>query len=546
MSERAGMDLGDVLARFGRPTVAGALAEQTGMHIYEPSLTGARGTLVGLGGTGCPRSGRDKRLVLVSGGPGGAGVLAAFAGAEAPVQVYGMSVCIKTCPLCHANAAALRRLLLWTGPSLQGVRKAVGFGDRLGLATPGHVRAVRGTGVVPFFAQQSIREMTRTDRSPEDVMDRATWGVFETGYAEGFGADADHLKTAADVDRCVAVRFSMYTVDPGNHVEDAAASLEGSALEARYQALPWAQLEDTASDARSRYLGRRWELAGGATDSGQLPSGLALRVEDSRAVEFTEEQFLRAAVKYGRAIAHTVGLYRHLCTRLGAGRFELEMSVDETSLPTSGEEHFYIAGELKRLGVRWVGLAPRFVGDFEKGVDYRGDLALFRASFARHVAIARHFGGYKVSIHSGSDKFAIYPIVAELAGDLVHLKTAGTSYLEALRALAGIEPGLFREILAFALERYPQDKATYHVSADPAKVPQPGALADGELAGVLDLFDSRQVLHVTFGSVLTARDEGGRYRFRDRLLSALRTNEEVYYGAVAEHLRKHVAPFSTG
>lgn len=192
------------------------------------------------------------------------------------------------------------------------------------------------------------------------------------------------------------------------------------------------------------------------------------------------------------------------------------------------------------------GLAPRFVGDFEKGVDYKGDLDFFRADFARHVAIARHFGGYKVSIHSGSDKFAIYPIVAELAGDLVHLKTAGTSYLEALRALAGIEPGLFREILAFALDRYPQDKATYHVSADPAKVPQPGALADGELAGVLDLFDSRQVLHVTFGSVLTTRDEGGRYRFRDRLLFALRANEEVYYGAVAEHLRKHVAPFSTG
>jgi hypothetical protein len=521
MSERAGMDLGDILARFGRPAIAGALEQQTGMHIYEASLTGVKGALLGLG-----RTAGDKRLILTSAGSG-LEILAAFAGTEAPVQVYGFSVRIKTCPLCHANAAGLRRTVAWTAPSLQGVKKAVGLGDRLGLATPGHVRAVRDTGVVPFFAQQSIREMTRTERTPEDVMDRATWGVFETGYGEGFGADADHLKTAADADRCVPVRFTMYTIDPSDHVDDAASSLQGSALEDRYQALPWAQLEDTATDARSRYLGRQWSLP------------------DDSTLAFTEEGFLHAAVKYGRAVGHTVGLYRHLCRRLGEGRFELEMSVDETSQPTTPEEHFYIASELKRLAVRWVGLAPRFVGDFEKGVDYKGDLAHFRATFAQHVAIARHFGGYKLSIHSGSDKFAIYPIVAELAGDLVHLKTAGTSYLEALRALARIEPGLFREILAFAFERYAQDKASYHVSADVAKVPRPGDLADGDLAGVLDLFDGRQLLHVTFGSVLTARDEGGRYRFRDRLLASLRANEEAYYAALAEHLGKHIAPFAT-
>jgi hypothetical protein len=194
-----------------------------------------------------------------------------------------------------------------------------------------------------------------------------------------------------------------------------------------------------------------------------------------------------------------------------------------------------VASELKRLGVQWVSLAPRYIGRFEKGVDYIGDLAQFEAEFVKHVAIAHHLGPYKLSLHSGSDKFSIYPIIARHAGELVHLKTAGTSYLEALRAMANINPPLFREILAFAHERYDEDKATYHVSADPAKVPAPAQLADSELAGVLDLFDGRQVLHVTFGSVLD--------QFGQRLKEVLGQHEEAHYATLETHFRKHLTPF---
>jgi hypothetical protein len=217
--------------------------------------------------------------------------------------------------------------------------------------------------------------------------------------------------------------------------------------------------------------------------------------------------------------------------------------VDETATPTSTAEHVFVASELRRLGVEWVSLAPRFIGEFEKGVDYIGDLAEFERAFAQHVAVAQHFGLYRISIHSGSDKFSIYPIAARLAGDLVHLKTAGTSYLEALRAIAKIDPPLFREILGFAVERYPTDRASYHVSADPAKVPTPESLPDDGLAGVLDQFDGREVLHVTFGSVLTA-EAGGRPRFKDRLMQALESNEEVHYETVRAHIEKHVRPFA--
>jgi hypothetical protein len=235
-------------------------------------------------------------------------------------------------------------------------------------------------------------------------------------------------------------------------------------------------------------------------------------------------------------------MYRHIVFRLGERPFDLEVSVDETSSPTTVAEHVYIAGELRRLGVRWVSLAPRFVGRFEKGVDYIGDLGGLSAEFARHAAVSRVFGPYKLSLHSGSDKFSVYPIAARLtdgsaiglAGSLVHVKTAGTSYLEALRATARVDPELFREILALARERYEIDRATYHVSADLAKVAGGDALTDGELPLLLEQFDARQVLHVTFGSVLD--------RFGRRLRETLERNEEIYAAVLEAHFRRHLAP----
>src|SRR5918995_7005297 len=101
-------------------------------------------------------------------------------------------------PMNATNLSALRDLLPWLRPQLLGTRTSAGFGDRLGLATPGHLMALRaaGGGLAPIFAQQSIREMERTGRSPQEVLDDATWGVFAEGWQECFGADAGHLKTA--------------------------------------------------------------------------------------------------------------------------------------------------------------------------------------------------------------------------------------------------------------------------------------------------------------------------------------------------------------
>jgi hypothetical protein len=247
---------------------------------------------------------------------------------------------------------------------------------------------------------------------------------------------------------------------------------------------------------------------------------------------------MRAAVKYGRAVSHVATLYRHLISLRRADEVELEVSVDETDTPTSHAEHLFVARELRRLGVRWASLAPRYVGSFEKGVDYIGDLAGFETDFAGHAAIARALGPYKLSLHSGSDKFSIYGIAADLARGLLHLKTAGTSYLEALRATASIDPGLLREILALAIDRYETDKASYHVSAQLARVPRPETLHDAELPDLLEQFDARQVLHIAFGSVLTSPPLKGR------LFAGLASNEEAYYEVLERHFVRHLTPFA--
>ena len=273
------------------------------------------------------------------------------------------------------NAALLRGRFPWLAPRLLGTATSAGLGDRLGLATPGHVRAMRsaGRGIEPVFAQQSMRELARTGRTPQRVMDDAMWGVFEEGWTSGFGADADHLKEPEDINRALAAGFTLFTIDPGAQVDALATTLSGVGLEHALDALPWAELEDSFAGVRRRFLGR------------PLPC-------EGLTVEFDDITLARAAVKYGRAVAHVATLYRHLVGAAGRRPFELEVSVDETDEPTSHAEHAYLATELARLGVRWVGLAPRFVGRFEKGVDYIGDLEAFERHFAGHAAIARTLG----------------------------------------------------------------------------------------------------------------------------------------------------------
>ena len=428
---------------------------------------------------------------------------------------------LMLCPLTSHNARVLRDKLEWLKPGVIGIKTSVGMGDRLGLATPGHIRALREAGgdIAPIFAQQSIRENSRTGRNPQQVLDDVTWGMFQEGWQGGTGADADHLKTFEDIDSCLEAGYSFFTVDPGDHVDNRTEEGDLNLLSELVGKLP-SEVNPDASGLKDRNF----------------------KIEDLT-IKFDEYTLLKAAVKYGQAVHHVSRMYEHLKSAAGNKPFEFEVSVDETDEPTTLAEHVYFASELKRLGVEWVSLAPRYVGSFEKGVDYIGDLQVFESSIAGHAAIAREFGPYKLSLHSGSDKFSIYPIAMKVTKGLVHLKTAGTSYLEALRTIAKHDPELFREIYIFARERYGVDRLTYHVSAEVARAPQPHKNKD--LSFVLDQFDAREILHVTFGSVLNEKDDHKQPLFYNKLMDCLRTNEDEYASDLARHFVRHITPFLT-
>ena len=488
-----------------------------GVTVLPASLTrldGAQYALV-MAGAG------ERRLAVIA--PPGLAPFNDFQGTASEYQDRSLLLC----PLSERNAAALRRRVGWLRPTPLGLRTSAGLGDRLGLATPGHLQAMRAVGgsLAALPAQQSIREMERTERTPQDVMDDAMWGILGAGWRAGFGADADHLKTTADIDRCLAAGYTFYTFDPGHYVDATAERATPAQLRTLLGELPWPHLEDAPATLAARYLDRPIWC-------------------ESHAIRFDEAALLRAAVKYGHAIAHVVALSRHLATAAAGRPWEVEISVDETDLPTTPAEHVYIATELRRLGVRWISLAPRYIGQFEKAIDYVGDVDAFEADFAVHAAIARSLGPYKLSLHSGSDKFSIYEACTRQTQGLVHLKTAGTSYLEALRTIAGPEPALLRAIYRFARERFEADKATYHISARLDRAPEPATLADRDLPRLLEQDDARQILHVTFGSVLTVRDENGTRRYYGPLMQALRRHGSAYAANLRAHFVRHLAPFA--
>jgi hypothetical protein len=496
--------------RSGKHKLDNLIMNLTGSNLkfYPRSLFVRQGIEYGLAQTA-----GGKQLAVLA--PANSPVLAGFSGDYSELGTRSL----LTGPLSPHNAAALRLRLSFLQPGLLGLSTSAGLGDRLGLATPGHVRAVRSMQgkISPIFAQQSIREMSRTGRTPQQVMDDATWGIFEEGWQAAIGADADHLKTPADIDACLAAGFTFFTIDPGATVDNRAESANLSLLRELSDQLP-KEIQPECSALLDK----------------------TFRIE-SLALQFDEATLLKAAVKYGWAVAHVVQMYQHLAQAAGARPCELEVSVDETDQPTSHADHIYIASELQRLGVHWVSLAPRYPGRFEKGVDYLGDLAEFEANLAGHAAIARHFGPYKLSLHSGSDKFSIYPAAMRQTAGLVHLKTAGTSYLEALRTIAALDPPFFQEIYAFSYQHYETDRASYHVSAELVRAPKPEAIQDG--ARLIEQFDAREILHVTFGSVLTEQDASGKRPFYDRLVSLLQANPEAYAANLQKHFERHLKPF---
>jgi hypothetical protein len=415
-----------------------------------------------------------------------------------------------------------------------GLAPSFGFGDRLGLATPGHLAALqaRGGTIKGVFAQQSIREMTRTQRTAPEVMAAASDALNHAGFGDVWGADADHLKTPADVDLTADAGFVFYTIDPSDHVDTQADDYDQATLEARFN-----QMQDHVSWV-SQYEGK------------------SIAVENGPQITFDAVTVRRAAVKYGQAIAHALDLARYIkqAAQKRNQPFEIELSVDETPQPTTLAEHYIIADQCRSAGVELVSLAPRLIGTLEKGVDYKGDLSALEKSLADHAAIANQLGPYKLSLHSGSDKLSMYHLFARATAGRFHVKTAGTSYLEALRVVTRHDANLFIRIINFSRDHYDTDKATYHVSATVAGVPGPADVG-GDVAKLEQLYlecwddvpagrgftqPGRQILHCTFGSVLTDAQLGPAIR------QILSEHPQTHSEILKEHFARHLEPLLAG
>jgi len=156
----------------------------------------------------------------------------------------------------------------------------------------------------------------------------------------------------------------------------------------------------------------------------------------------------------------------------------------------------------------------------------------------QHADIAATLGPYKLSLHSGSDKFLVYPILTRYAGSLIHVKTAGTSYLEALRVVARQDPVLFRSIAEKSVRVFEQAQATYHLTTDLSRVPNPHELSDEELEPRFlsspESDDARQVMHVAYGDILTHPD------FGPKILSVLSEGSDEYAECLADHFERHL------
>lgn len=470
-----------------------------GFKLYERSLQRAGGTAVAMF-----QEDGVKYLLAIGNGP-------MYEELQGELLEQG-----KRCPLTHENRLVLNKYFPYTVPRAFGKQIATfGLGDRLGLASPGHLKTIAGRDVKPILAQQSIRELNLTGRTYKDVMDAASYAVFQEGYTGGFGADGDHLKLEEDIRMSLELGFTMLTLDCSDKIDNGIEGLSTAETKERYGNLP----EEARVGYETRYLERTFQVG-------------------DQTVAFDREQLMKNVLIYREAIQYMIHIYNSYIRELDR-EIDFEISIDETMTPTAPEAHFFVAQELYERGIEIFSMAPRFCGEFQKGIDYIGDIEQFERELAVHAAIADHFG-YKLSIHSGSDKFSVFPLIGKYTKGRFHVKTAGTNWLEAVRTAAKVKPDLYRRMHAYALEHFEEATAYYHVTTDISKIRPLAETSDEALPGYMDDDNARQLIHITYGILLQAKDPEGKSLFKEEFYRVLNEQEEAYEQSLIGHIGKHL------
>ncbi len=370
-----------------------------------------------------------------------------------------------------------------------------GAGDRLGMATAAHLAALRRYPVFPVLAQQSPRELARTGRDFRTVLLDAVWGVLEAGYTGPFGADADHLQEEVQLRAAAEAGYSLYTFDLCRALARGPRAREA--------------LSSTARQVIAELAGRRIAFPGGTytMEEGRLWAAAC-------AYEGALEEVIR-----GVTLLKAMGV-----------EADLEISVDETDEGTSPEAHAFVVRYLQRHGFDLWSLAPRFPGVFEKAVDYEGDVERFAWAVALHHALACSLGGHRLSLHSGSEKFRIFRIFAERTEGRFHIKTSGTTWLQAVRVIARYRPALFAALYALARSALEESRRDYPIALRPEDLPE---RLPGDPEAALAHRAIRQLFHISYGALLSC--------YGSEIRQALIEYEAEYMAAVTGNLERHLA-----
>lgn len=403
-----------------------------------------------------------------------------------------------------------------------------GIGDRFSHEGKAQLSAIIdahkrfGMDFVPVW-NKSNREHQIVMTEPMDTRREADDAVNELGYGKPYFVDADHINMN-NVDRFIDAS-DFFTIDVADYI--------GKPADAK-----------SIADFTARNLKYAGKL---------LIPGIQEPFEISRElIEMLAGKYLYAVQEAGR-------IYRHISQKKGADNFVTEVSMDEVDTPQTPIEIFFILSALAQEGVPAQTIAPKFTGRFNKGVDYVGDTAQFEKEFREDLLVidfaVKEFGlpeGLKLSIHSGSDKFSIYPIMGRLIRQYdkgIHIKTAGTTWLEENIGLALADEGaleIAKKIAISALGRMEELCIPYATVIDinPANLPTAEQIASWsgtEYARTLrhnrqdELYnpDFRQLVHVSYKIAAELGDE---------YYSALKRNSAVIAGQVRENIiDRHVA-----
>ena len=409
---------------------------------------------------------------------------------------------------------------------------SIGVGDRFAHQAKAQLEACilgakAGVDIIPVW-NKSNREHLIIGSEPTSVRSAADSAVKELGWKLPYFCDADHINLST-VDRFLTP-CDFYTMDVADYIGKPA---------------------ETASI--DIFVKKHSELLGTTQMEG---SGESILI--------TSEMLGQTAAKFLFAIQEAGKIYRRIETAKGKGTFISEVSMDETDFAQTPAELLIILAAIADEGIAIQTIALKFSGRFNKGVDYVGDASQFAREMALDMAAIRHavarYGlpdNLKLSVHSGSDKFSIYPAIYESMKEFstgVHLKTAGTNWLEELIGLAeagGDGLALAKEIYAEAYAHSAELCAPYAtvIDIDPAKLPLPGevnqwtsvqftsALRHDRLSPVYNS-SLRQLLHVGFK---VAAKMGSHY------LDLLEANEGVIAKNVRENLYvRHICPVFLG